>query len=351
MTHEYDSKSLDPAASRGEQAGVSPSFSSSSSSFSVSSSAVSPSLQARLDELLLRTSRTFALAIPLLPLPTRNTVGLGYLLFRIADTFEDAFVWSPLRRARALDEFLFHLEGVPDFDRARATSARWLDGEEGPPTDHEGHLALLRALPEVLQALHTLDPQTREIVSRHVRRTALGMRHVVTDHDGGRVQLRTIDDLQRYCYVVAGIVGELLTELFIHDAPGLLEVEAELKTHERAFGEGLQLVNILKDERVDAREGRVFLPANVARGEVVALAERDLVQATAYVAALTRAKAPAGFVAFTGLPLELAKANLEILGQKGPGAKLTRDHVLTTFARFTALAQEEDHSASAQSGK
>ena len=41
-----------------------------------------------LDQLLVETSRTFALAIPLLPEPTRRTVSVAYLLFRAADTLE-----------------------------------------------------------------------------------------------------------------------------------------------------------------------------------------------------------------------------------------------------------------------
>ena len=44
---------------------------------------------ADLDDLLIKTSRTFALSIPLLPEPTRRDVTVAYLLFRIADTFED----------------------------------------------------------------------------------------------------------------------------------------------------------------------------------------------------------------------------------------------------------------------
>jgi len=42
------------------------------------------------DDLLQKTSRTFAVTIPMLPSPTRQQVGLAYLLFRIIDTFEDA---------------------------------------------------------------------------------------------------------------------------------------------------------------------------------------------------------------------------------------------------------------------
>ena len=53
---------------------------------------------ADLETLLIATSRTFALAIPLLPEPLRREVTLSYLLFRVADTFEDAASWPRARR-------------------------------------------------------------------------------------------------------------------------------------------------------------------------------------------------------------------------------------------------------------
>ncbi|MGE5413115.1 MAG: squalene/phytoene synthase family protein, partial [Syntrophomonadaceae bacterium] len=59
----------------------------------------------RLEDLLEKTSRTFALSIPVLPEPTRREVTLSYLLFRIADTFEDASHWTPEARIAALDAF------------------------------------------------------------------------------------------------------------------------------------------------------------------------------------------------------------------------------------------------------
>jgi farnesyl-diphosphate farnesyltransferase len=70
---------------------------------------------ANLDSLLEKTSRTFALSIPMLPEPTRRHVSLAYLLFRVADTFEDAARWPRDRRLAALDDLALvvgeHLAG------------------------------------------------------------------------------------------------------------------------------------------------------------------------------------------------------------------------------------------------
>ena len=97
------------------------------------------------------------------------------------------------------------------------------------------------------------------------------------------MQLDTIDDLRAYCYAVAGIVGEMLTELFLLGRPSLARVASELRSRAAAFGEGLQLVNILKDARPDAAEGRTFLPRLAPLAEVFALARKDLAAAAAYV--------------------------------------------------------------------
>ena len=90
-----------------------------------------------LASLLGRTSRTFALAIPLLEEPLRTEVGVAYLLLRIADTLEDAPRWGRDRRAEALASFGAWLEGG---ERDR----RWLAlAAEDPPDDDAGCAALL----------------------------------------------------------------------------------------------------------------------------------------------------------------------------------------------------------------
>src|SRR3954452_15577051 len=104
---------------------------------------------ADIDRLLIETSRTFALAIPPLPEPLRREVGVAYLLFRIADTFEDATRWPREERLAALAAF-DRLLGAPSPDEARSLAAAWV---EARPCDHEGYLELLGAVPGVLGEL------------------------------------------------------------------------------------------------------------------------------------------------------------------------------------------------------
>lgn len=287
-----------------------------------------------LDDLLLKTSRTFALAIPLLPEPTRRAVSVAYLLFRIADTFEDATAWPRAQRIAALEEFSELIrEPAPRVDLVAATQ-RWM---KVPPCTHAGYLELLALTPRVVAELDTMDAATREILLRHTVRTAEGMAGVVARADEqGNLRLGSLQELKDYCYIVAGIVGELLTDCFLHDAPGLQSIAPTLQRNMAAFGEALQLVNILKDAGDDARDGRVYLPPKVARADVFALARKDLLQSYEYVAALQSAHAPEGFIAFTALPARLADQALTAIEQRGPGAKVPRSEVASLMAELQA---------------
>ncbi len=284
---------------------------------------------ANLDDLLEKTSRTFALSIPMLPEPTRRHVGIAYLLFRVADTFEDAAQWPRAKRIAALAEFAGLLEtqgGEP------AAAARWL---ADVPVSHAGYLELLRETPTVMDAYWSMPPSVRAVLRRDVLRTIAGMAGFVRRGDArGNLRLASMRELRDYCYAVAGIVGEMLTELFLLDAAVLAPHAARLRRRARFFGEALQLVNILKDASSDATEGRVYLPAGVSRGSVFALARRDLVVAAAYVATMQRAGAPDGFVAFTGSPAVLARASLDRIESTAPGAKLTRAEVGSLMERM-----------------
>ncbi|MES2712143.1 MAG: squalene/phytoene synthase family protein, partial [Pseudomonadota bacterium] len=73
---------------------------------------------------------------------------------------------------------------------------------------------------------------------KHTIRTTEGMASVVARADErGNLRLATVRELKDYCYIVAGIVGELLTDLFLHDCAALESQRPELERLMRSFGE------------------------------------------------------------------------------------------------------------------
>jgi farnesyl-diphosphate farnesyltransferase len=285
---------------------------------------------ASLDDLLEKTSRTFALSIPVLPEPTRREVTIAYLLFRIADTFEDASHWSPEQRIAGLSDFETLLR---DYSRPRA-EALSRDWVARAVAHHAGYQELMGETPFVLEQFLALSPRAVPPIREHVVRSAQGMASIVARTRGGALTLHSLQELKDYCYLVAGIVGEMLSELFLLDRPGLASVGPYLRERAATFGEALQLVNILKDAAGDAEEGRRYLPSEVPVSEVFALARRDLGVAGDYIHALQKAAAPRGIIEFTALPVRLARASLEEVERHGPGSKVSRPEVFLIVQRL-----------------
>ena len=61
--------------------------------------------------------------------------------------------------------------------------------------------------------------------------------------------------LQRYCHLVAGIVGEVAAQIFG-------QTDDATTKYAHALGQALQLTNILRDVGEDALRGRIYLPVN-----------------------------------------------------------------------------------------
>jgi len=287
--------------------------------------------EAVIEDLLVRTSRTFALAIPLLPQPTRREVTLAYLLFRIADTFEDASVlWRRQQRMAALDSFCDLLR-QPSEELARNLTPAWLDPA---PSEHDGYVDLIAETTRVVRSFLRLSEPAREAIARHTIRTSERMATFVERSDEkGNLRLSDLQDLRDYCYAVAGIVGEMLCDLFILGCESLEPVRPYLSERAAAFGEGLQLVNILKDSASDATEGRFYLPVGVSRSDVFDLARADLRRAAEYTIKVQQHSGPDGVIAFTALPVELARATLDRVESGGAGTKLTRPEVIEIHDR------------------
>jgi farnesyl-diphosphate farnesyltransferase len=285
------------------------------------------------DYLLSRTSRTFGLAIPLLAAPLRHEVTLAYLLLRIADTLEDAACWEPPRRAAALRALEALLVWPRDAEARRLAS----DWQRPVPCHDPACRELLQHMPAVVAAARRLETPVRQIILDHARRTAGGMAQFVRQCDAaGRLRLQTLDELRRYCYAVAGIVGEMLTALFVCRAPQLLPAQEALRREAPLFGEALQLVNIVKDAADDARDGRVYLPPGWPRQRIFELARDDLRRAACYTEVLRAHGAPADYVAFTAFPAQLADLALDAVERHGPGAKVPKQQVAALLQQLGA---------------
>jgi phytoene synthase len=82
--------------------------------------------------------------------------------------------------------------------------------------------------------------------------------HLLAVIDGCQVDLeqtRFLDfpALQRYCHLVAGVVGEVAANIFGRTQPATIEYAHRL-------GLAMQLTNIIRDVGDDARRGRIYLP-------------------------------------------------------------------------------------------
>ena len=282
-----------------------------------------------LDHLLERSSRTFALSIPLLPEPCRTEVTLAYLLFRVADTLEDENAWPVDQRLAMLEA----LGAALDSGSGLAGIAETITALDTQGLSEPGYAELLERLPAVLDAWAETDDHARALISAHLARTIRGMAQWLRQDTGPA----TVAEVRDYGYIVAGIVGELCTELFIRQSPALRDRRADLLALAPAFGETLQLVNILRDEADDADHGRQYIPGPAARAELEAVAAQSLAKATRYIATLEATGAAPGIVAFNALNLALAKETLALVAKLGPGVKLPRERVTQLHSMILAL--------------
>ena len=208
------------------------------------------------ERILQGVSRTFALTIPQLPGPLARAVGNAYLLCRIADTIED----EPTLDARQKHDFSELFTAVLAQEEP---AQRFVDGLTPllSPYTSANERELVRNTARVVRITHSFSPGQQEALQRCVRIMSRGMAEF---QEGCTLSgLPGMCDLDRYCYHVAGVVGEMLTELFCEHAPAIGTQRAKLLDLAVSFGQGLQMTNILKDLWEDRARGACWLPRDV----------------------------------------------------------------------------------------
>ncbi len=208
------------------------------------------------DYLLQGVSRTFALTIPQLPSGLFEAVSNGYLLCRIVDTIEDDTALSAEQKKKYAGQFVEVVAGEADVVPFAASLAPLLS-EATIPAEHE----LIQLMPDVIRITHSFSNVQREALTTCVRDMAEGMVYYQQlDTSKG---LETLADMERYCYYVAGVVGEMLCKLFCAYSPDIDRHRDELMKLSVAFGQGLQMTNILKDIWDDHERGACWLPQDI----------------------------------------------------------------------------------------
>ncbi|MFT5392463.1 MAG: farnesyl-diphosphate farnesyltransferase [Gammaproteobacteria bacterium] len=204
-------------------------------------------------EVLPRVSRTFALTIPQLPPRLADVVSNAYLLCRIADTIEDDPTLNTTLKLEFSERFIAVVAGQsPATTFATDLTPRL--GRDIPQFERE----LVAQTAKVVRLTHSYRDTEQAALVRCVRIMAEGMAEFQLKATANG--LNDLAHMDRYCYHVAGVVGELLTVLFCEHSPGIAAQRGRLESLAVSFGQGLQMTNILRDIWDDLDRGACWLP-------------------------------------------------------------------------------------------
>jgi farnesyl-diphosphate farnesyltransferase len=130
---------------------------------------------------------------------------------------------------------------------------------------------LVANMERVLRVMARLNEPQRVAIHRCVELMCYGMPRF--QFSASIKGLAHSSDLDDYCYYVAGVVGEMLTDLFCDYSPEIARRRAALSAVAASFAQGLQMTNILKDVWEDRSRGVSWLPQDVFTRHGVDLAE------------------------------------------------------------------------------
>lgn len=218
---------------------------------------------AALRRVLKRVSRSFYLSLIILPKPVREQVGLAYLFCRAADTIADTHILPPAERRQALDVFRHQFQ----LPVSKVEDLEALEQQLRPHQATAGEGALLQSLPACFEVYATFSDTDRELIRTLVLTLTKGMdmdlAHFPTEAQQTARALPGLEELDRYTYYVAGVVGAFWTRIHAAHFPALQQCDIEqLCRRGVRFGQGLQMTNILKDIAHDLQLGRCYLPAS-----------------------------------------------------------------------------------------
>jgi farnesyl-diphosphate farnesyltransferase len=232
-------------------------------------------------------SRSFFLSLRILPGALREPLSLAYLLARATDTIADTPEPPVALRMDALARLAAAIQGT-----AGKETAAQLRESFAPLQRNEAERTLIERLPALLDWLNELQASDRDEVRSVLEKISRGQRLDLERFDASSTStstrtsikaLTTAAELDEYTYLVAGCVGEFWTRLCFAHVKNFSERSAsEMRELGVRYGQGLQLINILRDAGDDLRHGRCYFPADelqalgISAGEILSDSARVL---------------------------------------------------------------------------
>lgn len=275
-------------------------------------------LSPQLRELLKSVSRSFYLSMVFLPKEMRESISLAYMLARATDSVADSSQASQGDRLHILQAMGCAIEGKSTAPQLEDLHQQ-LSGPFAKAQEKASEAALLGRFQDCLEILQHRPVQERELICK-VLHTIIKGQSWDLEFFAQHQEVQSNTDTQNYIYSVAGCVGEFWTNLGIL-AMGPqkfcpVETEEMMRGAAIRYGNGLQLVNILRDRQEDLANGRSYLCSSPKKWAL--RASRYLQDGIDY--SLRLASLRQRFTAL--LPALLGLKTLEAIMQRGDEQKL-----------------------------
>lgn len=211
-----------------------------------------------LRDILPQVSRTFALNIRVLNEIDYNFIGSTYLICRFIDTVEDSPILANNQKINILQEFARIFKTTCQSKDFLKIIDQCKNISHYPPENE-----LMKRFDEVIFLFNSFPQIYHDISKDMIVEMALGMAEFTEKYsEQDRKILENMEELEKYCYYVAGTVGVILTRLFT------LKINSKTKKKilnrfTNDFGLCLQMTNIVKDVNDDKKRGWSYVPQTV----------------------------------------------------------------------------------------
>jgi 15-cis-phytoene synthase len=190
-----------------------------------------PEAYAACREIAKREAKNFYYAFRVLPQHKSDAMCAVYAFMRRADDIADD-------------------ESIP-IDQRRVVMAQWVEAWRASRSGAHTDAPVFLALNDTQRRFAIPDSLLEELVQG----TTMDLQPRPLDANGLQT-FATFDDLYRYCYLVASVVGLVCIRVFGYSDPRAEKLAEET-------GVAFQLTNILRDVKEDAERGRIYLPLDM----------------------------------------------------------------------------------------